>query len=92
MKASRMGNQKIAARISKIQRDKFLTQEQKEAAIEKLRSQRMSKRQARMAGKIKAVPSALLYGLMNRAGCLPKLTAQEIDLVDAALPRESDNA
>jgi hypothetical protein len=80
MKAWRMGNQKIAARISEIQHDKFLTPEQKETAIKKLRSQRMSKRQVRMEGKIKAEPSLLLCGLMLKAGCLTKQIADEIDV------------
>ena len=80
MKAWRLGNQKIAARISKIQRDKFLSPEAKETAIEKLRTQRMSKRQARQAFEIPAQPTKLVLQLMSRSGFASKEVADEVEI------------
>lgn len=79
MKAWRIGNQKIAARISEIQRDKSLSPEAKETAIEKLRTQRMSKWQA---FKIPAQPTKLVLQFMSRGGIASKAVADEVESLD----------
>lgn len=82
MKVWRFGNQKIAARISEIQRDKSLSPEAKEIAIEKLRTQCMSERQARQAFNIPAQPTKLVLQLMSRGGIASKAVADEVESLD----------
>ena len=82
MKAWRIGNQKITARITEIQHNKFLSPEAKEAAIEKLRTQRMSNRQASRVPQHFAQPSKLVLKLMFRGGIASKQVADEIEPQD----------
>lgn len=79
MKAWRISNQKLAAKISEVQLNKWLTAEQKAETIQKLRTQRISKRQASVGGKLVSTPSPLLLKMMVRGNVAAKEIIDELD-------------